>query len=113
VSTQGSTSNMDRCTALHGQSMQEGNIMKFRKYAVAAAIATMMVGTSVAVMGGGSANASGTTIETITESKTMVNANCYVTNERAVTYYHHSTTYGWERYPSPKVVTTHSETCDK
>lgn len=86
--------------------------MKIRTAAAAAAIA-MTAGTAGVALGTGAANASGTTIETITESKVMLTANCYESYKREVTWYTHSTTKGWVRELSPKVETTKSETCDK
>jgi hypothetical protein len=84
---------------------------------IVAGIATAItIGISALAITGTSApaaHASGSTIETITETKTMVSTNCYETVKRDVTYYTHSVTKGWVREASPKVVTTHSETCDK
>jgi hypothetical protein len=93
--------------------MLEGNIMKFRKYVVAAAIMTTMAGTSMALMGSGQANASGSTIETVNTSRVMVNSKCYETYTTAITYYTHSVTRGWVKEPSPKVVKSKKETCLK
>jgi hypothetical protein len=94
----------------------KGLIMKLRYTAALAATAGFLtVGsmTAVTVMGSTQANASGSTIESITESKVMLSSNCYETYTTAITYYTHSVTKGWVREPSPKVVKTKSETCDK
>jgi len=90
--------------------------MKARKaIALTATAMAFTVGgmTAVTLSSSSPAHASGTTIETITETKVMLNSNCYETYERRVTYYTHSVTKGWVLEPSPKVQTTKSETCDK
>lgn len=89
--------------------------MRHSRITALAATAAMavIVPLGVAAANAGTAHASGTTIETITQSKVMLTANCYETYKREVIWYTHSTTKGWVPEPSPKVETTKSETCDK
>jgi hypothetical protein len=81
-------------------------VMKLRYIAAAAAIGAS------AFFFGHSADASSPTLQTITQSETIVSANCYETHKVTVTYYEHSKTKGWVKYPSPKRTTTDSEHCD-
>ena len=90
--------------------MRIRNILALSATAMALTVGSM---TAVTLLSSTPANAAGSTIETITESKVMLSSNCYETYKHDVTYYTHSVTKGWVREPSPKVVNTRSETCDK
>jgi len=57
------------------------------------------------------ANASGTTLQTVTKSEHIVNSRCFTYDQVTTTYYHWSSKTGWTRYPSPKITKTHGETC--
>jgi hypothetical protein len=86
--------------------------MKLRNIAAIAATAgTLFVGGTF--VGHEVANASGTTVGTVKETKTIVNSKCYKDVRVTTTYYHHSAKYGWVLYPSPRVTTTKSEHCYK
>lgn len=89
--------------------------MKLRTGIAASVLALATVGGMTVLTIGNSpvANAAGSTIRTISETETMVNANCYKTVKREVTYYTHSSTKGWVRKVAPEVQLTTTETCDK
>ena len=89
--------------------------MKVRHIVAAGVTGLAVIGTPLAVgiATGGQANAASSNIETITESKVMLTSNCYETYTTETTYYTHSVTKGWVKEPSPKVVKTKKETCDK
>jgi hypothetical protein len=84
--------------------------MKIRYIAAAGILAT---GMGVGFAGGAIANASGTTLQTVSKTETIVSAKCYAVNQMTVTYYHYSSKTGWTRYPAPKRTHTTSETCHK
>ncbi len=79
-----------------------------RKLALTAAALGM---TAFALMGHGSAGASGTTLQTVSQTETIVNGHCYTTHRVTTSYYRWSKTTGWTRLAAPKVTTTNSETC--
>jgi len=85
--------------------------MKIR-YIAAVALCTAGI-TAGVVTQSAPAHASGTTLQTVTQTEHIVSAKCYVTDRRTVTYYKYSAKTGWTLYPSPKVTTLHSETCRK
>jgi hypothetical protein len=71
--------------------------------------------TAGAVFAGGAGTAlavtSGTRLQTVSQTETIVNSRCYTTHKVTSTNYRWSTKTGWTKYPSPKVTTTNSETC--
>lgn len=83
--------------------------MKIRTIAAAALVAAG-IGVGVATQST-PANASGTTLQTVTKSEHIVNSRCFTYDQVTTTYYHWSSKTGWTRYPSPKVTKTHGETC--
>lgn len=87
--------------------------MKLRRIAAGTVVAIAASTGAGITLSGGPANASGSTIETSSQTKVMLSVNCYETYKREVIYYTHSVTKGWVPEPSPKVETTKSETCDK
>ena len=84
--------------------------MRLRNILAASAVAGTLFAGGTFV---GHANAAGTTVSKVNETKTIVNSKCYKEVRVTTTYYHHSSKYGWVLYPSPKVTTTKSEYCYK
>ncbi len=65
----------------------------------------------LAVFDGYTAMGSGTQLQTVTQTETIVSSHCYKTHRVTTTYYRWSKTTGWTAYPSPKRTVTDSETC--
>jgi nitrous oxide reductase len=87
-------------------------IMRRRTNIIAAtALVGLAAGVGSMAATTGSANASGTTLQTVSKTETIVSAKCYTYRQVTRTYYHWSSTKGWELYPSPKVTVTTGETC--
>lgn len=57
------------------------------------------------------ASASGTQLQNVSKTETIVNSHCYTSRSVTTTYYYWSSTHGWTRYAAPKVTVTTSETC--
>lgn len=57
------------------------------------------------------ASASGTGLQTVTKTETIVNSHCYTSRQVTTTYYHWSSTHGWERYAAPHVTVTTGTYC--
>jgi hypothetical protein len=56
------------------------------------------------------ANASGTTLQTVSKTETLVSAKCFDYKQTTTTYYHWSKTH-YVLYPKPKVTVTTGRTC--
>jgi hypothetical protein len=87
--------------------------MRVRNILATAAILAGSLGAVIAGTSHQSSDAATTRLQTVTQTETIVNSKCYDVHKVTTTYYHHSSTLGWIKYPSPKVTTTNSETCDK
>ena len=83
--------------------------MKLTRTALGAGIATLAIAGSFA--GGMAANASGTTLQTVSKSEHIASAKCYTYRQVTTTYYHWSSKTGWTLYPAPKITTTTGKTC--
>jgi ABC-type uncharacterized transport system permease subunit len=83
----------------------------FAKIASGIAITALASGLAL-THGTSNANASGTRLQTVTQTETIVSTKCYKTHKVTTTYYHWSLTH-YVLYPSPKVTVTDSETCHK
>jgi len=81
----------------------------FRKLAGYALAASISFG-GVALANTSHADASGTTLQTVSQTETLVSQKCYKTHRVTTTYYHWSKTR-YILYPSPKRTVTDSETC--
>jgi hypothetical protein len=79
----------------------------------------VVAGSIVAALGVGAAGtavaeaATSPLLQTVSQTENIVSAKCYKTHKVTITYYEHSSTKGWVKYPSPKKTVTDSEHCDK
>lgn len=80
------------------------------KAKIAAAIVAAGIGLG-GFTAGTQAHASGTRLQTVTKSETIVSSRCYVSFQVTTTYYHWSKKTGWTLYPAPKVSSVQSTVC--
>ena len=84
--------------------------MKIRKSIIAGALALAAVGGGS--FAAGAAVASGTTLQTVSQTEKLISAKCYQTHKVTTTYYRWSLTH-YVLYPAPKRTVTDSTTCHK
>jgi hypothetical protein len=86
--------------------------MKLRNRIAAIAAGTAIVaGAGLAMTSGGPANASGTTLQTVSKTETIISAKCYHSVQTTKTYYHWSVNRYVLYSAGPKVTVTTQNVC--